>query len=385
MLVKYLTIVDIYPQNIYTIPIKYRRCFMETLKKLFKRYFIDAMGAMAQGLFASLLIGTIFKALGMIPHLDILVDIGQFAQDMAGPAMGAAIAYSLKGHPLVVFSAAAVGYAANTLGKAGGPLAVFFIAIAAVEIGMLVSKKTKVDILVTPFVTILSGGLLSIFVAPYIGVLADYIKNFIAWSSLQAPLVASIIISVVIGVVLTLPISSAAICVGLAMTGSALAHAGGVTNEGLAIAGAAAVAGCCSQMIGFAVISFRENKWGGLVSQGIGTSMLQMPNIVRHPQIWIAPTLASAITGPLAVCVFDLRMYGAAINSGMGTCGMLGPIGLILGWLDPANGYTGEVTALHWIGLVLICFILPAVLSFIINEILRKIGLVKDGYMTLDV
>ena len=357
---------------------------METLKKLFKRYFIDAMGAMAQGLFASLLIGTIFKALGMIPHLEILADIGSYAQAMAGPAMGAAIAYSLKAHPLVIFSAAAVGYAANALGAAGGPLAVFFIAIAAVEVGMLVSKKTKVDILVTPFVTILVGGLLSIFVAPYIGVLAGYISKFISWSSLQAPLVASIIISVVIGVVLTLPISSAAICAGLLMTGSALSH-NGVTNEGLAIAGAAAVAGCCAQMIGFAVISFRENKWGGLVSQGIGTSMLQMPNIVRHPQIWIAPTLASAITGPLAVCVFDLRMYGAAINSGMGTCGMLGPIGLILGWLDPANGYTGEVTALHWIGLVLVCFILPALLSFAINEILRKVGLVKDGYMKLDV
>ena len=384
LIVKCLTKVDFYPQNNYTIPIKYRRCFMETLKKLFKRYFIDAMGAMAQGLFASLLIGTIFKALGMIPHLEILVDIGGYAQAMAGPAMGAAIAFSLKSHPLVIFSAAAVGYAANSLGAAGGPLAVFVITIIAVEIGMLVSKKTKVDILVTPFVTILAGGLLSIFVAPHIGTLAGYISKFISWSSLQAPLVASIIISVVIGVVLTLPISSAAICAGLLMTGSALAH-GGATNEGLAIAGAAAVAGCCAQMIGFAVISFRENKWGGLVSQGIGTSMLQMPNIVRHPQIWIAPTLASAVTGPLAVCVFDLRMYGAAINSGMGTCGMLGPIGIILGWLDPANGYTADVTALNWVGLVLVCFVLPALLSFVFNEILRKIGLVKDGYMKLDV
>ncbi len=356
---------------------------MELVKKLFKRYFINAMGAMAQGLFASLLIGTIFKALGMIPHLDILAQIGGFAQAMAGPAMGAAIAYSLGGHPLVIFSAATVGYAANSLGKAGGPLAVFFIAIIATEVGMLVSKKTKVDILVTPFTTIFVGGILSIFVAPFIGILAGYISTFIGWASLQAPLVASIIISVVIGIVLTLPISSAAICAGLLMTGSALAHSG-VTNEGLAIAGAAAVAGCCAQMVGFAVISFRENKWGGLVSQGIGTSMLQMPNIVRHPQIWIAPTLASAFTGPLAVCVFDLRMYGEAINSGMGTCGLLGPIGMILGWIDPANGYAGETTALHWIGLVLVCFILPALLSFIFNEILRKIGLVKDGYMKLD-
>ncbi len=355
---------------------------MKTLKKLFKRYFIDAMGAMAQGLFASLLIGTIFKALGMIPHLEILAEIGGFAQAMAGPAMAGAIAFSLGAHPLVIFSAAAVGYAANSLGAAGGPLAVFFIAIAAAEVGMLVSKKTKVDIIVTPFVTILVGGLLSIFIAPYIGVLAGYISDFIGWASLQAPLVASIIISVVIGVVLTLPISSAAICAGLLLTGSVAVH--GAPNEGLAIAGAAAVAGCCAQMVGFAVISFRENKWGGLISQGIGTSMLQMPNIVRHPQIWIAPTLASAITGPLAVCVFNLRMYGAAINSGMGTCGLLGPIGMILGWLSPENGYPAEVTALNWVGLFLVCFLLPALLSFIINEILRKTGLVKDGYMKLD-
>ena len=355
---------------------------MKLVKKLFKRYFIDAMGAMAQGLFASLLIGTIFKALGMIPRLEILAEIGGFAQAMAGPAMGAAIAFSLGAHPLVVFSASAVGYAANSLGAAGGPLAVFFIVIVATEVGMLVSKKTKVDILVTPFTTILVGGALSVYIAPLIGKLAGYISDFIGWSAELAPLVASIIISVVIGVCLTLPISSAAICAGLLLTGSAAAH--GAPNEGLAIAGAAAVAGCCAQMIGFAVISFRENKWGGLVSQGIGTSMLQMPNIVRHPQIWIAPTLASAITGPLAVCVFDLRMYGAAINSGMGTCGLLGPIGMILGWISPENGYPAEVTTLNWIGLALVCFVLPALLAFIFNEILRKIGLVKTGYMSLE-
>lgn len=355
---------------------------MKMVKKILKRYFIDAMGAMAQGLFASLLIGTIFKALGMIPKLEFLVEIGGYAQAMAGPSMAAAIAYSLKAHPLVIFSAAAVGHAANALGGAGGPLAVFFIAIAAVEIGMLVSKKTKVDIIVTPFITILVGCGLAILVAPYIGEAVGYISDFIGWASLQAPFVASLIISVVIGVVLTLPISSAAICAGLLLTGSYAVHASG--NEGLAIAGAAAVAGCCAQMIGFAVISFRENKWGGLLSQGIGTSMLQMPNIIRHPQIWIAPTLASAITGPLAVCVFGLRMYGAAINSGMGTCGLLGPIGMILGWFDKTNGYTADVTVLNWVGLILVCFILPAVLSFIINEILRKIGLVKDGYMKLE-
>ena len=354
---------------------------METLKKYLKRYFIDAMGAMALGLFASLLIGTIFNAIGMIPHLEIMSAIGKYAQAMAGPAMAAAIAYSLKAHPLVMFSAASVGYAANSLGGAGGPLAVFVIAIIAVEIGMLVSKKTKVDIIVTPFVTIFVGGLLSIFLAPAIGTLVGYISKFIGWAALQAPFITGVLVSVVIGICLTLPISSAAICAGLVLTGSAAAIGG---SEGLAIAGAAAVAGCCAQMVGFAVISFRENGWGGVLSQGIGTSMLQMPNIIRHPQIWIAPTLASAITGPLAVCVFDLRMYGAAINSGMGTCGLLGPIGMILGWLSPENGYPGEVSALHWVGLALVCFVLPAVLSLIFNEIMRKLGFVKDGYMKLD-
>ncbi|MCQ2456442.1 MAG: PTS sugar transporter subunit IIC [Clostridia bacterium] len=352
----------------------------EKIKKLLHRYFIEAMGAMAQGLFASLLIGTIFKALGMIPHLGFFSDIGGYAQAMAGPAMAAAIAYSLKAHPLVVFSSAAVGQAANALGGAGGPLAVFFIAIIAAEIGMLVSKKTKVDIIVTPFVTIFVGGVLSILVAPYIGTLAGYISRFIGWAAIQTPFVTGIVVSVVIGMVLTLPISSAAICAGLVMTGSAAAIG---SSEGLAIAGAAAVAGCSAQMIGFAVISFRENGWGGILSQGLGTSMLQVPNIIKHPQIWIAPTLASAVTGPLAVCVFGMKMYGAAINSGMGTCGLLGPIGLLLGWFSPENGYTGEVGALQIIGLVLICFILPAVLSLVFNGILRKIGLVKDGYMKL--
>ncbi len=351
-----------------------------TLKSVLHRYFIKAMGSMAQGLFASLLIGTIFKALGMIPHLEILVDVGTFAQTMAGPAMAVAIALSLGAHPLVMFSAAAVGNAANSLGGAGGPLAVFFIAIVAVEIGMLVSKKTKVDIIVTPFVTILVGALLSMFLAPKIGVAVGYISKFIGWAAIQTPLVMGILISVVIGICLTLPISSAAICAGLVLTGNVAA--GG--SEGLAIAGAAAVAGCCAQMIGFAVISFRDNKWGGFFSQGIGTSMLQMPNIIRHPQIWIAPTLASAVTGPLAVCVFGLKMYGDAINSGMGTCALLGPISMVLGWISPDSGFAGSVGVLQWVGLGVICFVLPAVLSLIFNEVLRKIGLVKDGYMKLE-
>ncbi len=337
------------------------------------------MSAMAQGLFASLLIGTIFKALGLIPYLGILSDIGGYAQAVAGPAMAAAIAYSLKAHPLVIFSVAGVGYAANMIGGAGGPLAVFVIAIAASEIGMLVSKKTKVDIIVTPFVTLLVGGLLSVFVAPLIKQLASYITQFIGWASLAVPLVSGIVISVVVGMLLTLPISSAAICAGLCLTGNLAA--GG--NEGLAIAGAAAVAGCCAQMVGFAVISFRDNGVSGLLSQGIGTSMLQMPNIVKKPQIWLAPTLASAITGPLAVCVFNLRMYGDAINSGMGTCGLLGPVGMILGWIDKSSGYNGTVGVLEIIGLLLVSFVLPAVLSLAFDFVFVRISLYKKGDMKL--
>lgn len=355
---------------------------MTLLKKYLKRYFIDAMGAMALGLFASLLIGTIFSAMGMIPGLSFLNQIGSYAKAMAGPAMAAAIAYSLKGHPLVIFTCAGVGYAANQLGGAGGPLAVFVIAIVAAEIGMLVSKKTKVDIIVTPFVTLLVGGGLSLLIAPAIGKGVSVISTFIGWAATQAPFVTGVIVSVVIGMVLTLPISSAAICAGLLLTGSA-AVAG--SSAGLAIAGGAAVAGCCAQMVGFAVISFGDNGWGGFLSQGLGTSMLQVPNINKKPIIWLAPTLASAVTGPLATCVFHMRMYGEAINSGMGTCGLLGPIGIVLGWLDKSNGYPDAVGVWDWVGLVLICFILPAVLSWGFDRIGRKLGWIRPGDMKLDI
>ena len=347
----------------------------ETLKRLSKRYLIDAMGAMAFGLFASLLIGTIFKALGMIPGLQILDTVGAGASAVAGPAMAVAIAYSLKASPLVIYSCAAVGWLANSNGGAGGPLAVLIIAIIAAEVGMLVSKKTKVDILVTPFVTLLVGGLLSVWFASYIGKAVDLISSLISFAMTCQPFVMGIVVSVVVGIALTLPISSAAICAALALSGA------GSGDPGLALAGGAAVAGCCAQMVGFAVMSFRENRWGGLVSQGLGTSMLQMPNIIRNPRIWLPTIVTSAITGPLATCVFELRMYGAAINSGMGTCGLLGPIGIILGWLDPA--YPDPVTAMDWIGLALICFILPAVLSVLFTIPLRKIGWIRDGDLTL--
>lgn len=335
-----------------------------------KRYFIDAMGAMANGLFASLLIGTIVSTLGQQLNLQILIDIGTYAKGMAGPAMAVAIASALQAPPLVLFSMLAVGSAANTLGGAGGPLAVLVIAIIATELGKLVSKETKVDILVTPLVTICSGVLLSMGIAPYIGSAANAVGKLIMMATELRPFMMGILVSVIVGIALTLPISSAAICAALSLTG---------------LAGGAAVAGCCAQMVGFAVMSFKENKVGGLVSQGLGTSMLQMGNIVKNPKIWIPPILASAITGPLATCVFKMQMNGEAISSGMGTCGLVGQIGVYTGWLnDIAAGTKTAITPMDWIGLILICFVLPAVLTWVFGLICRKIGWIKEGDLKLN-
>ena len=328
-----------------------------------KRYGIDALGAMAQGLFCSLLVGTIVKTLGQQLAVDFLMKAGDFASAMSGAAMAVAIGYALKAPALVLFSLATVGYAANSLGGAGGPLAVLVIAIVAAECGKLVSKETKVDILVTPIVTILVGAGLAALIAAPIGKAAMAVGDFIKWTTDLQPFLMGILVSVVVGIALTLPISSAAICAALGLTG---------------LAGGAAVAGCCAQMVGFAVMSFRENRWGGLVAQGIGTSMLQMPNIVKNPKIWIPPTLASAVTGPIATCIFKLEMNGAPISSGMGTCGFVGPIGVITGWAERS------VTAMDWIGLVMICVVLPAALTWLISLPLRKWGWIKENDLKLD-
>ena len=356
---------------------------MEQLKAFLKRknfeisasrYGISALGAMAQGLFCSLLIGTIIKTLGQQLGIAYLTDIGTYATAVSGPAMAVAIGYALKADPMVLFSLAAVGWAANAEGGAGGPLTVLIIAIIAAECGKAVSKETKIDILVTPGVTILVGVALAKWIAPPIGTAAGAFGLLIDNATRLQPFWMGIAVSVLVGVALTLPISSAAICSVLQLTG---------------LAGGAAVAGCCAQMVGFAVMSFRENRWGGLVSQGLGTSMLQMPNIVRNPRIWIAPTLASAITGPIATCVFGLEMNGAPINSGMGTCGLCGQIGVWTGWLSPseealAKGAAAiQPGAMDWLGLILICFVLPAILAPLINQVCRKLGWVKDGDLTL--
>ena len=345
-----------------------------------RRYGIDALGAMAQGLFASLLIGTIINTLGTQLHISFLTQtvatisgtdytVGGLASAMSGPAMAAAIGYALQSPPLVLFSLITVGFSANALGGAGGPLAVLFIAILSAELGKAVSKETRVDILVTPLVTIGSGILFSALLAPPLGRIAMSVGNLIMWATNLQPFLMGILVSVLVGIALTLPISSAAICAAFGLTG---------------LAGGAAVAGCCAQMVGFAVISFKENKWGGLVSQGIGTSMLQMGNIIRNPRIWIAPIVTSAITGPIATCIFRLKMDGAPVSSGMGTCGMVGPIGVYTGWVsDIAAGTKSGITAMDWIGLIAISFLLPALICPAINWVLKKLGLVKDGDMKL--
>ena len=285
-----------------------------------QRYLIEALGAMAQGLFASLLIGTIIKTLGQQTGLDVLVDLGGYATAMSGPAMAVAIGWALHCPPLVL--------------------------------------------------TIFAGVGLSMLIAAPIGAAASQVGTLIMWATEQAPFVMGILVSVIVGVALTLPISSAAICAALGLTG---------------LAGGAAVAGCCAQMVGFAVMSFQENGVGGLISQGLGTSMLQMGNIVKNPRIWIAPTLASAITGPLATCVFHLEMNGAAVSSGMGTCGLVGQIGVYTGWInDIAAGTKAAITPMDWAALVLVCFVLPAVLSVIFCEIERKLGWIKENDLKLN-
>lgn len=353
------------------------------MNKYVKRYLIDAMGGMAQGLFASLLIGTIVKTLGQQllrlgtnPVFEFFVSAGNFACEahVVGAAMAVGIGYAMGASSLVLFTLVAVGAAANVSGGAGGPLAVLIIAVLSCECGMLVSKKTKVDIIVTPLVTIAAGVFFTLLFASYIGKAAYSFGNLIMWATTLKPFLMGILISVIVGILLTLPVSSAAVCAALGLTG---------------LAGGAAVAGCCAQMVGFAVMSFKENSWSGILSQGLGTSMLQMPNIVKNPRIWIPPTLASVITGPIATCVFKMQMNGAAVSSGMGTCGLVGQIGIITGWFEPSQAAVahGAVAVLpgifDWLGLALVCFVLPAIFSVLFCSILRKIGWIKDGDLLL--
>lgn len=355
-------------------------CAEQNISFTMQRILIDGLGGMAHGLFASLLIGTIFNTIGVYlfdlnytlwgQEFALFVGSKTFAYAVQGAAMAGAIAYSLKAPPFVIYSCLTVGYAANSLGGAGGPLAVFFVTLVAVFLGKLVSKRTPVDLLVTPTVTILGGVLVASLIAPPIGAAASWLGNIIMWATNQQPFLMGILVSAIMGVVLTLPISSAAICAALGLVG---------------LAGGAAVAGCCAHMVGFAVASFKENKVGGLVSQGLGTSMLQVPNLIRKPILWLPAVVASVVNGPIATCIFKVKMNGAAISSGMGTCGLVGPIGVITGWLSPSEGAVaqGEVAisagAMDWIGLILISVVIPAAVAWVTSELMRKQGLIKEN------
>ncbi|MDO4267658.1 MAG: PTS sugar transporter subunit IIC [Eubacteriales bacterium] len=320
-----------------------------------KTYLIDALGAMAFGLFASLLIGTIFGTLGEKTHVELFNTISEYCKSATGAALGVSIAHALQAPQLVLFSAATVGIAGNAL---GGPVGALVSTVISTELGKIVSRETRVDILVTPGVTIISGVLTAQFAGPGVSAFMTAFGNLVKTATEMQPFFMGILVSALIGIALTLPISSAAICIMLSLDG---------------LAGGAATAGCCAQMIGFAVLSFRENGVGGLLAQGLGTSMLQMGNIVRNPRIWLPPTLASMVTGPLATCVFQMKNIAA--GSGMGTCGLVGPIGV----------YTAmDGGASMWLGILFICFLLPAVLTMIFGEILRKAGWIRPGDLKLD-
>lgn len=327
------------------------------MKKLFDRYFIKAMGAMAQGLFASLIIGTIFNQLSNIPYLSFLAKFtGQIgaSSPVIGSAIGVAIAYSLSAKPLVLFTSTVTGALGYAL---GGPIGAYIAAVVGAEIGNLIASKTKLDIILTPALTIISGGFVGVFVGPYINAFMQWLGNFINTATDMQPIPMGIIVSVVIGMALTAPISSAAICISIGIDG---------------IAAGAACVGCCCQMIGFAAASYRENGLGGALSLGIGTSMLQFPNILKRPQIWLAPTIASAILGPVSTAL--LKMTNTSTGAGMGTSGLVGQFGAF-----DAMG-TSTTTALT---VLLMHFVLPALLTLSFDLAFRKLGWIKKGDMKI--
>ncbi|ERT64667.1 PTS transporter subunit IIC [Peptoniphilus sp. BV3AC2] len=323
----------------------------------FKTYFIDAMGAMAYGLFASLLVGTILNTIGQEFNIEFLSKtLWPIVQAATGPAIAVSIAYSLNAPDLVLFSSAVVGVAGYQL---GGPIGVFISTIFAVEFGKLISKETKIDIVLTPVVTVLVGAIIATFIGPYIQAMMVAIGNAIMAATKQQPLIMGIIVSVAMGMILTLPISSAAICIMLGLSG---------------LAGGAATVGCCANMIGFAVISYKDNGFEGLLAQGIGTSMLQMPNIIRKPVIWLPSIVASAILGPISTIIF--KMENTPLGSGMGTCGFVGQIGTLNAMESISKG-----TVL--LNMALLHFILPAIISYVVYLLLKNKGIIKDGDMKL--
>ena len=344
------------------------------VKKFLNRIFIDGLSGMATGLFVTLIIGTIISQVGSMVGGTVgayLLAIGNFAKTIMGAGIGIGVACKLKSSPLVTVSAAVAGLVGAfpnlatesfVLGRPGEPLGAFIAAYIAIEIGSLVSGKTKVDIIVTPLVSIIPGAVAGFLIGQPISDAMAFIGRLVNINVEQSPIIGGIIVSVVMGICLTLPISSAAIGVSLKLSG---------------LAAGAAVAGCCANMIGFAVASFRENKWGGIVSQGIGTSMLQMPNIVRHPLIWLPAIIASAITGPISSAV--LKMVSTPTGSGMGTAGLVGPFETFT-----AMTAAGTHTVVAIVEIVAVHIVLPAVIALAVSEGMRKLGLIKKGDMRLD-
>ena len=319
------------------------------------RYGIEALGAMALGLFSSLIVGLILKVIGDKTGIKLLTDYGLQAMAMMGPAIGVAVAFGLKAPPLVLFASTITGMAGA---KLGGPAGCFVAAVIGAEFGKLVSKETKVDIIITPMVTIITGVATGVFIGPTINSMMVALGALIMQATELQPIPMGILVSVLMGLILTAPISSAAVAMMLKLGG---------------LAAGAATVGCAAQMVGFAVASYRENGWGGLVSQGLGTSMLQVPNIVRNPRILIPPTLAGAILGPIATTIWPMTNIPA--GAGMGTSGLVGQFGTF-----EAMGMTGGVM----FKVVMLHFILPAILTILISEYMRKTGWIKYGDMKLD-
>ena len=347
---------------------------MEKTKKILNRIFIDGLSGMALGLFSTLIIGTIIAQIGTLiggPVGSYLKDISNVAKTLTGAGIGVGVACKFKEGPLVTVSAAVAGMIgafpaapeAITLGAPGEPLGAFVAAYVAIEVGHLVAGKTKVDILVTPLISICAGAAIGLFVGPYITDFMKWLGGLVNVNVEQSPIFGGIIVSVLMGMILTLPISSAAIGISMGLTG---------------LAAGAATIGCCCQMVGFAVASYRENKVGGLIAQGVGTSMLQIPNIVRRPIIWIPAIVSSAILGPVASAV--LHMVSTPVGSGMGSAGFVGQIA--------AFGAMTEAGMSTWMALLQIAimhFILPALLTLGVSEFMRKKGWIREGDMALKV
>ncbi|MFV0363361.1 MAG: PTS transporter subunit IIC [Suipraeoptans sp.] len=353
---------------------------MKKLKEILNHIFIDGLSAMAHGLFATLIIGTIIQQIGLFLGGnigDLIYLIGKVAASLTGAGIGVAVASKFGRSPLVVVSAATAGmvgaFASNILSEAlisetgaivfagpGEPLGAFIAAFVGITVGGLVAGKTKVDIIVTPIVTIASGAGVGLLIGPAISEFMAGIGALVNWGTEQQPLIMGIVVSVLMGMILTLPISSAAVGIILNLSG---------------LAAGAATVGCCCNMIGFAVASFRENKVGGLVAQGIGTSMLQVPNIVRKPLIWLPAILSSAILGPIGTMAFG--MTSNATGSGMGTAGLVGPIMAYQTMIE-----TGDPTVVM-IKIIVLLFVLPAVVTLLFSELMRKIGWIKQGDMKL--